>query len=42
MRTFSDIDFDNTLNITDVVILINYILSDTEERDSWQIINEDI
>ena len=37
-----DLNFDSMLNVIDIVSLVNVILSTDENRDTWQIINEDI
>ena len=38
----ADINFDNTINVVDIITLVNFIITSVEERDTWQIINEDI
>ena len=38
----ADINFDEVINVIDVVTLINFILVSQDNRDTWQIINEDI
>ena len=38
----ADINFDNLINVVDIVNLVNIILTGYDERDTWQIINEDI
>ena len=37
-----DINNDNTMNIIDIVTLVNLILDNNESRDTWDIINNDI
>ena len=39
----ADMNFDETLDVSDIVLLVNLILTpNTDNRDTWQIINEDI
>ncbi len=38
----ADVNFDNLNNVIDIVNLVNIILTSSDNRDSWQIINEDI
>ena len=38
----ADINFDQTINVADIIALVNFIINDNEDRDTWQIINQDI